>query len=177
MAASDSWKTQHGHYVCTLLASGMTLHAAAALTAAGSNRLLDVTTATTLARAAVPNYCPAHLGDLALDGTAPLDRTLDDDGQAACFYLDFARFLNAGGHVDGDITLAEAVYVATVMAKNSSTVAFQTAWFALQSDISTPVGLADRRALCEQNGWSGRFGGLGSPTPSATVAVPSGTPV
>jgi hypothetical protein len=159
LSADDKWKESEGHWVCLLLVSGMTLRGAATTAAASSGDRLTVTDATTLARAAVTNYCPAHRPDLGQDGTAPLDATLDGNGQGACFWLDYARFLNAGGKQDGDLTLAEAVYGSGLSAKASGTAAFRTAWLTMQSDISTPPGLAERRALCERFGWRGEFGG------------------
>jgi hypothetical protein len=159
LSADDKWKESEGHWVCLLLVSGMTLRGAATTTADFSSNRLTVADATTLARAAVTNYCPAHLPDLAQNGTAPLDATLDGNGQSACFWLDYARFLNSGGKQDGDLTLAEAVYAAGLSAKASGTAAFRSAWLTMQSDISTPPGLAERRALCERFGWRGQFGG------------------
>ncbi|MBL7502120.1 DUF732 domain-containing protein [Frankia sp. CNm7] len=153
--ADDEWKIQQATWTCVELDAGMTLRGAATTSALVSEGKLSVGDAVTLARAAVPNYCPEHAAQLATDGNAPLDRTLDASGQGACFWLDYARELSGGGQAVGDIDLAYAVFAASEMAKRAFPADFRTAWLAMTSDISSPEGLAERRALCEQHGWGG----------------------
>ncbi|OHV37035.1 MULTISPECIES: DUF732 domain-containing protein [Pseudofrankia] len=157
--ADEQWKIDQATWTCTLFDAGMTLRGAATTSAQVSDDKLTVGDAVTLARAAVPNYCPNHTAELAADGDAPLDRSLDAYAQAACFWLDYARELNNGGKQVGDINLAYAVFAASVEAKKAMPVDFRNAWLAMTSDISTPQGLTDRRTLCEQHGW----GGAGQP--------------
>jgi len=157
--ADDQWKIDQADWTCTLFDAGMSLRGAATTSAQVSDDRLTVGDAVILAKAAVPNYCPNHTAELATDGNAPLDRTLDAYAQGACFWLDYARELNGGGKQVGDIDLAYAVYIAGVEAKRSMPLDFRQAWLAMTSDISTPQGLADRRTLCEQHGW----GGVGQP--------------
>jgi len=159
LSAEDQWKIDQATWTCTLFDAGMTLRGAATTSAQVSDDRLTVGDAVTLARAAVPNYCPNHTAELATDGSAPLDRTLDAYAQGACFWLDYARELNNGGKQVGDIDLAYAVFAASVEAKRSMPLDFRNAWLALTSDISSAQGLTDRRTLCEQHGW----GGAGKP--------------
>ncbi|MDT3440273.1 MULTISPECIES: DUF732 domain-containing protein [unclassified Pseudofrankia] len=157
--AEEQWKIDQATWTCTLLDAGMTLRGAATTSAQVSDDRLTVGDAAILAKAAVPNYCPNHTAELATDGNAPLDRTLDAYAQGACFWLDYARELNDGGKQVGDIDLAYAVYIAGVEAKRSMPLDFRSAWLAMTSDISTAQGLSERRTLCEQHGW----GGAGQP--------------
>ncbi|ADP80717.1 DUF732 domain-containing protein [Pseudofrankia inefficax] len=162
LSADDDWKIEQASWTCLELDAGMTLRGAATTSALVSDDRLTVASATTLARAAVPNYCPRHTGELAFDGDAPLDRTLDANGQGACFWLDYAQELSSGGKRVGDIDLAYAVFAAGASAKKALPPDFRDAWLAMTSDISTPQGIADREALCGQHGWpSGLAGTVG----------------
>ncbi|WP_045878478.1 DUF732 domain-containing protein [Pseudofrankia sp. DC12] len=166
LRADDDWKIQQATWACLELDSGMTLRGAATTSALVADEKLTVVDATKLVRAAVPNYCPRHTGELAFDGNAPLDQTLDANGQGACFWLDYAQELSNGGKRVGDIDLAYAVFAAGASAKRASPDDFRAAWLAMTSDISTPQGIADRETLCGQHGWpsglAGTIGGGGS---------------
>jgi hypothetical protein len=178
LRADDNWKIDQATWTCLELDEGMTLRGAAITSALVSDDRLTVATATTLARAAVPNYCPRHVADLAFDGDAPLDRTLDGDGQGACFWLDYAQELSNGGKRVGNIDLAYAVFAAGQMAKQSAPPDFRADWLGMTSDISTPQGLAEREALCARHGWtggtSGALAGTGGGTGGVTPTPDSG---
>lgn len=161
LRADDDWKIEQASWACLELDAGMTLKGAATTSALVSEDKLTIADATTLVRAAVPNYCPRHAGELSFDGDAPLDRTLDANGQGACFWLDYAKELSDGGKSVGNIDLAYAVFAASASAKRATPADFRAAWLGMTSDISTPQGIADREALCGQHGWPSGLSGSG----------------
>lgn len=152
--ADDAFLVKQATWTCLELDRGMTPTAAAANTALLSEDKLTTAQATRLEVAAVPNYCPTYMTALQR-GRVPLDDSLDPDGQAACFWTDYARGLSTSGHQVGDIDLAYAVAAAHLQASRSWPLEFRQAWLAMTSDISTPDGLAERRRLCQFNGWVG----------------------
>lgn len=159
LARDDQWKLERADEVCLFLDGGMTLRAAAtSITAITTDTQLSVADALVIARLAVPNLCDEHADAVAQEGNDPLDQRLDPNGQGACFFLDFARYQALGGAVVGDLDLAYSVATSAVLAQRSRPPSFNTAWHAMTSDISSPDGMAERRALCAVHGWTGDIG-------------------